>query len=320
MTVIDTHAHIYSARYMDFLELHGVDPASTAIARNMNASDEVGEIAERLRQMDAAGVDYQVLSTTPQSPYLPDADAAVEAARMVNDIYAQVIADHPDRFVAYGAVPFLQPEAAVTEAQRALDELGFVGIALNAMIAPDRSVTDEEFLPLFEELNRRGAIVYFHPTGNAAFSQPMLSKHLEWVNGAIVEDAVVLLQLMKADYIRRFPNIRFHIAHLGGDVPFILQRLEDNYTDWNSMAHSPMEQVKEVWFDAANFYPPSLKFAHDHAYDPDKLLAGSDYPYFQEHYYTRAFEYIREAGLGAADEHKVLEENARALYGDIFSR
>ncbi|WEB56731.1 hypothetical protein [Winkia neuii] len=98
--VIDTHAHVYPAKYLDFLEQIGVDPDSTAIARDMNASDEDEQMAARIRMMGQAGVDVQVLSATPQLPQVDKADEADEAARMVNDIYAGLIRKYPGRFLA----------------------------------------------------------------------------------------------------------------------------------------------------------------------------------------------------------------------------
>lgn len=319
--VVDTHAHVYPARYLDFLEKCGIDPASTKIARNMNASDEQPELDARLAQMDAAGVQYQVLSATPQSPLLADAATATDAARMVNDIYADILARYPERFRAYGAVPFFHPDQAIEETTRALDDLGFDGIAINALPAENKAITDEEYVPFFEELNRRGTVLYIHPSGNAAYSEPMLSHHLEWVNGAPMEDAIAVLHLLKGDYINRFPNIKFQVAHLGGDVAFLAQRIEDNFTDWGSFPTSPRENLKKIWFDAANFFGPSLVMAHDHVFDPDRILAGSDYPYFQNmgdrELYTRAVDYVVESGLDAEAVNNILVHNPVRLLGEL---
>ncbi len=316
-SVVDTHAHVYPASYLDFLESHGVDKESTAIARNLNASDDDKEMSARLRQMDAAGVQWQILSATPQSPWLDDAAAAVEAARMVNDIYAGLIEKYPGRFKAYAAVPFFQPEEAIAETARALDELGFLGVAVNTLPSETRALTDSEFEPLFEELNRREAVLYIHPTGNAAFSKPMSEHYLTWVNAAPTEDTIAALHLLKADYINKYPKIKFHIAHLGGDLPFLAQRIEDNYEDWDSFPESPRESLKKMWFDAANFFGPSLVMAHDHVYDPNRILMGSDYPYFQEDKYARAVTYIQDSGLPESEVTKILSANARSLYGDL---
>lgn len=320
--IVDTHAHVYAATYLDYLEKIGVPASSVNIARNMRASNEDNEMSERLRQMDAAGVDIQILSSTPQSPDIlhpanPEtaADDAATAARMVNDIYAELIGKYEGRFLAYGAIPVNHPEKAVEEIAYCLDELGFVGIAINALFAdPALSVGDETMHAIYSELDKRGSILYIHPTGNGAHSQPMQDHHLVWVNGAPVEDAVAALHLMKAGIPQKFPNMRIHVAHLGGDLPFISQRLEDNYTDWNSFPASPREMMKNMWFDAANFTPGALRLSAE-VYNPEHLLMGSDYPYFQEDKYTRAVTYIPEAGLGDKFNEGVLWRNAVELVG-----
>ncbi|WP_182358681.1 amidohydrolase family protein [Tomitella gaofuii] len=316
--VVDAHAHVYPAAYLDKLEDFGVPASSTAIARNMNASDDRDEMRARIEMMDIAGVDVQVLSATPQLPLVADPAHAVEASRMVNDIYRQLIDDHPGRFIAYGAIPFTHPDAALEQIAYCLDELGFVGIAINTILDnPDSAITDERFAPVFEELDRRGSIVYIHPTGKSAHCPPMSRHGLAWVNGAPVEDAIATLQLLKADYPNAYPGLRFHMAHLGGDVPFLAQRIQDNYEDWDAFPVSPAETLQRMWFDAANFSGGSLRLSAD-VYDPDKLLAGSDYPYFQREKYNRAIAYISEAGLPGGIERAILSGNAKKLYGDAL--
>ena len=312
--VIDTHAHVYPKKYLDFLENIGVDPESTKIARNLQASDDDEELEARLAMMDTAGVSKQVISLTPQLPEVDDETDARGAARMANEIYQDIVRKHPDRFLAYGAIPINHPKAALEEIRYCLDELGFAGIAINAVLHdPEVSITDERFLPLFEELNRRKAILYIHPTGHSAHCTPIAHNDLTWVNGAPMEDAIATLQLLKADYPHRFPGIRFHVAHLGGDIPFLARRIEDNYEDWNAFPTSPATTLKKMWFDAANFSTGSLRLATE-VFDPSKILAGSDYPYFQDEKYNRAFTYIQEAQLPNGQREAILSHNAINLY------
>lgn len=183
--VIDAHAHVYPARYLDILESIGVSADSTRIARGMRASDEDEEMAARLAMMDAAGVDTQVLSVTPQLPAGMGAEDARKACRMANDIYAGVIERYPGRFLAYGAIPFEHPDAALAEIAHCLDELGFSGIAINSLLAdPQAAVTDGRYREIFAKLDRRGTVLYIHPTGQSAFCTPMVNSNLTWVNGA----------------------------------------------------------------------------------------------------------------------------------------
>lgn len=105
--IIDTHAHLYPARYLDFLEEHGMSAELTKLARDMHASDEPEEMAARIQQMDEAGVQEQILSVTPQAPMLQDANAALEGARMVNDIYIEQMKNTLAVFALILPCPFL---------------------------------------------------------------------------------------------------------------------------------------------------------------------------------------------------------------------
>lgn len=315
-SAIDAHAHVYPARYLDQLESIGVDPSTTEVARNLHADSTDADITERIAGMDAADVAVQVLAVTPQSPAGLEADSSLKAARWINDEYARLVAAHPARFIAYGALPLPHVDAALAEIPRIFDALGFAGVSLSTVLPGGITPADPRFDPVWEALDERSAIVNIHPTGSGACSRLIAGGHyLEWVNGAPVEDATITLQLLKKDFPRRFPHVRLHVAHLGGDLPFLAQRIQDNYEDWQAFPASPKESLSRIWFDAANFHEPSLALAAE-AFGTARLLAGSDHPYFQGEKYKRAFDYIRMSRLDEEAVHSVLSGNAGTLYGD----
>lgn len=305
---IDTHAHVYPAVYLDLIEQAGADPATTQIARNLNADSTDADISARLQWMDTAGVETQVLAVTPQVPRSRD------TARWINDDYARLIAAHPGRFAAYGALPLPDIDTALTELDEVLAR-GFVGISLPTVFADGTTLDDPSFAPLWERANELSLVVNIHPTGSGACSPLIADKGLTWVNGALVEDATATLHLLKAQVPWRYPQIRFHVAHLGGDLAYMFQRLEDNYTDWGAFIGSPQQALRKFFFDAANFYEPALRLAVE-SYGDTQILAGSDMPYFQQEYYVRAFEYVRTAKLPEQVRAQILRGNALALYAD----
>lgn len=311
---IDTHAHVFPASYLDFLQEHGRPEREIAIARGLNADSSDAELRSRVEWMNRAGVATQIIAVTPQVPSLPDAADSLTAARLINDEYARIVNDYSGRFFAYGALPLPHIEQTLAEIPRIFDELGFLGVSISTVTMGDFFLNDPSLDPVWEALNERNAIVNIHPTGTGACSEMINGAHLEWVNGAPVEDATATLQLMKADVPRRFPNITFHIAHLGGDLPFIARRIEDNYEDWDAFAASPMQQMRQMYFDAANFHEPSLRLATE-TFGIRQILGGSDFPYFQEEKYIRAFSYIREANLTQEEIDAALFANAQRLYG-----
>lgn len=316
--IVDTHAHVYPAAHLDDLEKCGIPHDDTAIARGLQADDTAEDMAARIAMMDAAGVDVQVLSATPQMPALENEADAVRLCRDLNDRYARLAREYPGRFLCYAALPIPHADASVAELRRCLDELGFVGAAVPAFLGADGSIADGALDAVYAELDARGSILYIHPAGHAAGSAAMRDHGLTWVNAAPMEDAIATLQLMKHDVPARFPGMRIHVAHLGGDLPFLAQRIQDNYDDWGAFEHSPRETLRAIWFDAANFFGPSLRLALE-VYDPAKVLAGSDYPYFRDDKYTRAFTYIRDAGLAPGQADAILSDNPAALYGDALA-
>jgi predicted TIM-barrel fold metal-dependent hydrolase len=307
---IDTHAHLWPVEYLDFLEKNG--STGTPVARNIRATDSAEDLKARFAMMDAAGVQMQVLSASPQILQTEDAAACLTAAKMINDTYARLVGQYPDRFMAYGAVPLPHVDEAIAEARRCVEELGFLGISLNTLVA-NKTIADPAYLPFYAEMDRLGAVIYIHPTGCGTLSPMVNDFRLEWVVGAPFEDSLAALQLLKADIPHKFPNIKFHVAHLGGVVAFLMQRIEDNYTGWKAFPRSPTAELKKMWFDTANFHGPALRCIAD-TFGTDKLLLGSDFPYFQDELYTRIVTYIEESKLPRETCEAILSGNVRRLY------
>src|SRR5580704_15079560 len=128
---IDVHAHYWTAGYLDLLVDLG--KADAGAARGIGAGGGA-ELAARLRLMDRARIDIQVLSACPQSPYGEDAEKAATAARFVNDQYAELAEGHRDRFRAFAALPLPHLEESLGEMRRALGELRMAGVAMNTTV------------------------------------------------------------------------------------------------------------------------------------------------------------------------------------------
>src|SRR5262249_20901489 len=124
--------------------------------------DDPTHVAERLRRMDEADVVMQVLSPAASPPYAEKEDDAVEAAHLINDSYAELTRQYPDRLAAFVSLPLPHIEASLRELQRGLDTLGMLGVTMNCSVF-DRSVAETEFEPLYAELNRRAAVLFYHP-------------------------------------------------------------------------------------------------------------------------------------------------------------
>jgi 6-methylsalicylate decarboxylase len=308
---IDVHAHYWTEAYLDMLvELGRPD---TATQRGIGAGGG-DELAARLKLMDRAGVDIQVLSAAPQLPYSGDADRSVAAARYVNDEYAALVSAHPDRFRAFAATPVPSTEAAIAEMTRAIDELGMVGLTMNTSIA-GRAITDPEFEPVFAELDRRAAILYLHPAGNGACS-PLVSDHrITWMVGAPFEDTIAAMQLITSGHLQRYPAVKVVCSHLGGALPMITRRADDHVT-WEApdTPEAPSEAVHRMWYDTVSHcHAPALRCAIE-SFGADRLLLGTDFPYENGDTFVDAVEYIIDS-TDPGEAHAILDANAMALFG-----
>ncbi|WMB29453.1 amidohydrolase [Streptococcus didelphis] len=142
---IDTHAHLWPDEYLELLEKLGSE--ATQIAKDMHASWSEEDLKKRFTMMEESGVSSQVLSATPQIPQYGNAQQALSAARFINDAYKDLIKAYPDRFRAYGVVPLPHVKEAIQEGRRLINDLKFLGIALNTVMADGLSVTDPSFCP-----------------------------------------------------------------------------------------------------------------------------------------------------------------------------
>ena len=139
--------------------------------------------------MAEAGIDMQVLSVPPQFPYLEKEQNAVEAARLANDLCADLAQQYPDRFRVFACFPLPHMDASLRELARGIDELGAVGAAVGTTVR-GKSIADPAFDPLFAELDRRNGILFIHPTGVSACSSCISESGLTWPVGAPYEDTV----------------------------------------------------------------------------------------------------------------------------------
>ncbi len=155
------------------------------------------ELDARLRLMERAGVEMQVLSASPQLPYGEDPDKTMKLARFVNDEYAELVDQQRDRFRAFAALPLPHTYASIKEMGRGLDELGMVGVVMNTTVL-GRALVQPDFEPIFAALNERGTTLYLHPAGNSACSPLIGDYHLTWMVGAPVEDTISIMQLITA--------------------------------------------------------------------------------------------------------------------------
>ena len=265
--------------------------------------------------MDRAGVQMQVLSACPQLPYGENARKAAAAARFVNDQYAELVQRNQGRFRAFAALPMPHLEESIGELRRALDELHMAGVAMNTTVG-GRALVEPDYQPVFAELNRRAAVLYLHPAGNSACTPLIRDYHLTWMVGAPVEDTISVMHLITHGIPVRYPDIKIINSHLGGALPMLLQRADDQYR-WEApdTPEPPSVAARRMWYDTVGHgHVPALRCAID-SFGADRLLLGTDFPYENGDTFLRAVDYINDPQIDTNAARAILDQTAGALLG-----
>ena len=311
---IDVHAHYFPVEYLDRLDRSGGTQLTSNIRKNKLASPDRRDINLLFRAMDSAEVDMQVLSVSSQFPYFANQADAADAARLGNELYAAIVAKYPKRLAAFACTPLPHVDASIAAMSHALDDLGMVGITAGTTVM-GKSIADPAFDSFFAELNRRKAVLFIHPVGGSAGSPLIETTKLTWPIGAPLEDTICMLQLMQAEIPRRFPDAKIILPHLGGFAPFLTARLDQLRSHFlPDSAALPSAQANYFWYDTVNAHPPALRCTQE-TVGSDRLLLGSDYPFWRDEAFKLCVDYVRNAGLSANDESRILGGNAQSLLG-----
>lgn len=332
--VVDVHAHLVVPSYMALMASFGATspgygsapaanippPPPASVGPGTATLDDDKAVAERIELMDQAGVARQMLSSF-LAPYFDDEAPAVAAARHLNDAHAAVVAKHPTRFSAFAALPLPHIEASLAEIGRGLDDLGMAGVGIQCFCL-DRSVADDHFNPIYDELDRRGAVVFFHPCVNGVCSPLINDWGLSSTAGTIFEDTTVALQLIVKQIPRRYPRIKFIVPHFGGALPMLLNRLDNQLAmSIPNLPEKPSMTARRFWYDSVGHGSKAACLCAVEAFGDRRILPGSDYPVllpFES--YGETFDYIRRLGLPEESVRRILYENAREVFGDDVDR
>lgn len=308
---IDVHGHLWTDEYLDLMEKFG--KKDVGVQRGKGAGNSQAEVEKRFAMMDAVGIAMQALSICPQAPQFADKDHAVTAARKANDLYLEAVQKWPKRFVAYAAVPLPHIDESLKELDRVLGQPGFVGATIPTSVL-DRSIADSSFLPLYEELNRRGSVLFVHPGGYGAYSPLIQDFHLTWMIGAPIEDTVAVAHLILRGIPQKFTKLNIINTHIGGALPMLMQRL-DNIYKWENPALSELPSItaRRMWYDTVGHgYDPALA-AGISSIGADRLVFGTDFPYEPGPLFKRSIDYISEVGLKKDEVDQILRTRPMRL-------
>jgi predicted TIM-barrel fold metal-dependent hydrolase len=279
--------------------------------------------AGRITEMNAAGVELQVLSlTSPGLEQLPAAKA-VPMARETNDYLAEAIQRNPTRFAGFAALPTADPPAAADELERAVGDHGFVGALINGH-CQGRHLDDEFFWPILERAENLGVPLYLHPTlpartviesvyaGNYSDSVTEIFAMAAW--GWHIETATHVLRLILSGAFDRFPQLQLIIGHMGEALPFMLPRLNLMLPPaLTSLQRTLGEYLREnlhYTFSGFNWTPVFLELLFQ--VGVDRIMFSADYPYASM---AEATAFLDTTPLSPAERERIAHGNAETLFG-----
>lgn len=244
----------------------------------------------RLRDMDATGIDKQILALTAPGTQVLDVDTARWAAQLTNDRLAEAVAAHPDRYAALAAVGYEDSASAVAELDRAVNKLGLKGLILNSHIK-GRYIDHPDFFPILEAAASLDVPVYLHPqTLPGSAIDPWREAGLDGaVWGFAAETGLHLLRIITSGLFDRLPNLRVVVGHLGEGVPYFMHRIDHmhakqvasgRYAAIKPLQQRPSEYLKtHVWLTTSGMpWEPAISFARQ-VVGRDRVMYAMDYPY-----------------------------------------
>lgn len=250
--------------------------------------EDVGDL--RLADMDATGIDHQVIALTAPGIQVFDVDTAVGLATDYNDELASAVAAHPDRFSALAAIAPHHPASAAAELERAVTTLGFKGAIINSHTQGEY-LDDEKFWDIFAAAESLDVPVYIHPqTPPPAMIEPLLEAGLDGaIYGFAVETGLHLLRLIVCGLFDSFPKLKIVVGHLGEGIPYWLFRVDffqrlivktKRYPNFRPLAKAPSDYMREnVYVTTSGMaFEPAILYAQD-VLGAERVLYAMDYPY-----------------------------------------
>jgi aminocarboxymuconate-semialdehyde decarboxylase len=325
---LDLHTHYYPPVYFDKIrELPSEfsfdkSPSGQTIityrgARFFGVTPPMTDVAKRLEDMDRVGIDVEVVSLSTPNVFFTDAQHQPEIARMVNDAYAEIIAQHPARFKAFASIPMDSPAEALRELHRAIDELKMNGVILLSNIG-GKPLTSPEYRPFFAEANRLKLCILLHPM-LPANTDPFREYVLGPIVGFMFDTTLAVARMCFDGMLREFPDIRWIVAHLGGAVPYLMERMDNGWRDFvecrANIDELPSTYLKRLYYDTVNFNPHMLLMVRE-MIGSDHMVMGSDYPHLLGSI-DRAVSSIEGLEIPDEEKRRIFEGTAMAILNNV---
>ncbi|WP_353069906.1 amidohydrolase family protein [Tunturibacter empetritectus] len=314
MSTIDVHSHVLPDIYLNALQKAGITNIDGFSTPDWSVEDH-------LKMMDSHKIQACVLSLSSPGLEFAEPGLAAELARTINILFSEIICDNPARFGAFALLPLPNVEAALQEIDYALDVLKLDGVGLFTNYG-GVYLGDPRFAPVLDELHRRRAVAFVHPTTPAGsdrltlgYPAPMLEYPFDTTRMAV--------SLLDTDTIERCSHVRFIFSHGGGALPLLVPRIGPLMVAKNggnklSALINIMRverQVKSCFFDLTAATSPAYLAALKETHDPSRLLMGFDFPFMPPVSIGRAKDGVSDfEGFSEQEKSAIDQTNAEKLF------
>lgn len=311
---VDTHHHILP----DFFWRETNDPRSPVGGIAPPAWSVEGAIG----LMDEAGIDFAITSISTPGVHLGDNAKARSLARRCNELSATLMQRHPDRFGGFACIPLPDVDGALKELEYALDVLKLDGVVVFSNSC-GVYLGDARLEPVYEELNRRGSVVFVHPTASpdpAAHSLGLPDSLIDFPH----DTTRAVAQMHYSNRLARTPNVKYIFSHAGGTIPFLATRFaivdEMKVIPGHEERGSAADTLRRLYWDTAlSWKNPVLQMLRS-VVGTDQVLFGSDYPYLRRDLVIRCGEELRSTSeLSEKEREAILSGTAMRLFPRLAS-
>jgi len=288
---------------------------------------QLGDLgAKRIAEMDAAGLDMQLLSLNYPGTEQSEADVAITTARETNDVLAVAVKKHPKRLAGLAALPTPAPDKAAAELQRRVGD-GFKGAMINGHVR-GRYLDDQFFWPILEAAEALNVPVYLHPTlppkpvmdasyGGFSPSETFMLAGPGW--GWHIETGVHIIRMMMRGVFDRFPKLQIAIGHMGEGLPFMLPRLQSSGSSLTRAAAGGTKLKRSlgdylrqnVHYTFAGFNFPATFQNLLAEVGIERIMFSADYPYGSM---AEARKFLEGLPISEADRERIAHGNAEKLF------
>lgn len=312
--VADVHSHFIPGAYTDFLRAHHAELQETFPLPKWDVDSHIAF-------MDEMGIDGAVLSLPAPQPYFGDSAESAAKVRQLNELAAKLRDEHPDRFRFLATLPLPDVQAAVKEAEYALEVLHADGIKL-ASNSAGQYVGDADLDALMEVLDRYHAVVVLHPHRPEPYAEQIIRTTPLAMYEYPAETTRAVVNMMSRNVLARYPHVKVVVPHCGSFLPLAIPRMKAIHPamkakglmqdiDWE-------KNLSVLYYDLAGVPTAALIKTMLTITTPDHILYGSDYPYQPPQVLKKNLERLRQelehdAELAPYAE-QILHQNAQQLF------